>query len=323
MQVFRRPRPGIQPLPSGCVATIGVFDGIHRGHQRILGLVRQSAGRLGLPALVFSFEPTPQEVMSPARAPARLMRLREKVLMLRELGMDCLYCPPFEPGIQQLAPADFVDRFLVRTLGVRHLVVGDDFRFGRDRAGGFADLEAGGREHGFGTEQVGSVMTGGERVSSTAIRAALASGDLAAATGMLGRSYRMVGRVGPGRQLGRELGFPTANLRLHRRQSPVHGIFAVRVHGVADGAVDGVASVGTRPTVAGTEPLLEVHVFDFTGDLYGRHLAVDFIARLRDEVRFEDLGALRRQMEEDAAQARRLLAARSAAAATTGKGPLQ
>lgn len=309
MQVFRRPRPGVQAVPSGCVATIGVFDGVHLGHQRILDRVLEEAVRLGLPSLVFSFEPTPQEVMSPAQAPARLMRLREKVLVLNEAGIDHLYCPPFERALQDLAPEEFIGKLLVRTLGVRHLVVGDDFRFASGRAGTFGHLEAGGREHGFGTEQVGSVTSGGLRVSSTAIRTALAAGDLATAGRLLGRPYRMAGRVSRGRQLGRQLGFPTANMRLHRRLCPVNGIFAVRVHGVAAGALDAVASVGTRPTVAGVEPLLEVHVFDFAGDLYGRQIAVDFVARLRDEVRFDDLEALRRQMELDAVEARRALAA--------------
>lgn len=304
-------------LPAGCVATVGVFDGVHLGHQRILARVRAAADRLRLPALVFSFEPTPQEVMSPHSAPARLMRLREKVPVLAELGMDALYCPPFEPALQGLAPGEFIGRLLVGTLGVRHLVVGDDFRFGRNRAGGLAELLAGGEQHGFTTEHVDSVTVGGPRVSSTAIRQALAAGELAAAARMLGRPYRMAGRVGPGRQLGRELGFPTANLRLHRRVSPVSGIFAVRVHGVRGVPVDAVASIGTRPTVEGREPLLEVHVFDFSGDLYGRHLAVDFVARLRDEVRFDDLGALRRQMERDASDARRALATAEPQVSTT------
>jgi len=308
MHVFRRPRPGVQALPSGCVATIGVFDGVHLGHQRILSRVREAAVRLGLPSLVFSFEPTPQEVMSPLQAPARLMRLREKVLVLQEAGIDHLYCPPFERALQELEPGEFIERLLVRALGVRHLVVGDDFRFARGRAGGFDDLVAGGRQHGFGAEQVGSVTSGSLRVSSTAIRNALATGDMAVASRLLGRPYRMVGRVSRGRQLGRQLGFPTANMRLHRRVSPVSGIFAVRVHGVAGQALDAVASIGTRPTVAGVEPLLEVHVFDFDGNLYGRQIAVDFVARLRDEVRFDDLEALRRQMELDAAEARSALA---------------
>jgi riboflavin kinase/FMN adenylyltransferase len=203
----------------------------------------------------------------------------------------------------------FIEQLLVRTLGVKHLVVGDDFRFARGRAGNFDHLAAGGRQFGFGVEQVGSVTSGDLRVSSTAIRNALATGELATAARLLGRPYRMAGRVGRGRQLGRTLGFPTANMRLHRRVSPVSGIFAVRVYGVATQALDAVASVGTRPTVAGVEPLLEVHVFDFEGDLYGRQIAVDFVARLRDEVRFDDLEALRRQMELDAAEARRALAA--------------
>lgn len=310
MHVFRRPRPGIQAVPSGCVATIGVFDGVHLGHQRILDRVRASAAGLGLPSLVFSFEPTPQEVMSPLQSPARLMRLREKALVLKDAGIDHLFCPPFDRSLQELAPAEFIERLLVRALGVRHLVVGDDFRFAKGRAGNFDHLAAGGRQHGFGAEQVGSVASGTLRVSSTAIRTALATGDLATAERLLGRPYRMVGRVSPGRQLGRQLGFPTANMRLHRRVSPVSGIFAVRVHGVAPEALDAVASVGTRPTVAGVEPLLEVHVFDFAGDLYGRLIAVDFVARLRDEVRFDDLEALRRQMEQDAADARRALATR-------------
>jgi riboflavin kinase/FMN adenylyltransferase len=294
-----------------------VFDGVHLGHQRILDRVRAEAGRLGVPSLVFSFDPTPQEVMGSRSPPARLMRLREKVLRLEEAGIDYLYCPPFAPALQDLEPVEFIQQLLVRRLGIRHLVVGDDFRFARGRSGTMAHLEEGGAEFGFGTERVGSVMVGSLRVSSTAIRTALATGDLATAASLLGRPYRMVGRVSRGRQLGRQLGFPTANMRLHRRVSPVSGIFAVRVHGADHGVRDAVASIGTRPTIDGIEPLLEVHVFDFDGDLYGRQIAVDFVARLRDEVRFEDLDALRRQMELDAAEARRALAARSVRATAT------
>jgi riboflavin kinase/FMN adenylyltransferase len=307
MHVFRRPRSGVQAVQAGCVATIGVFDGIHRGHQRILDRVLERAAGLALPSLVFSFEPTPQEVMNPQQAPARLMRLREKVLVLEEAGVGYLYCPPFEPALQHLSPEAFIERLLVGTLGVRHLVVGDDFRFASRRAGTIAHLEAGGQRFGYGVEQVGSVTAGGLRVSSTAIRTALATGDLATAGMLLGRPYRMVGRVGHGQRLGRELGFPTANLRLHRRVSPVSGIFAVRVHGAAPEPLDAVASVGTRPTVAGVEALLEVHIFDFSADLYGRQISVDFVARLRDEIRFAGLEAMRRQMERDAAEARRVL----------------
>ncbi len=309
MHVFRRPRPGVPAVRPGCVATIGVFDGVHLGHQRILDRVHAEATQRGLPSLVFSFEPTPQEVMSHRQPPARLMCLREKVLVLQEAGVGYLYCPPFDRTLQGLSPEAFIEQLLVRTLVVRHLVVGDDFRFGHGRVGTFAHLEAAGRQHSFGVEQVSSVTASSLRVSSTAIRTALAAGDLATARQLLGRPYRMVGRVSRGRQLGRELGFPTANMRLHRRVSPVTGIFAVRVHGIGRGPHDAVASVGTRPTVAGVEPLLEVHVFDYDGDLYGRQIAVDFVARLRDETRFDDLKSLRLQMELDAVEARRALAA--------------
>jgi riboflavin kinase/FMN adenylyltransferase len=296
-------------MPLGCVATIGVFDGVHLGHQQILARVLAEALQRRVASLVFSFEPTPQEVMSPLNPPARLTRLREKCLVLHELGITHLYCPPFERRLQELPPEAFIEQLLVRTLGVRHLVVGDDFRFAKGRSGTVAHLEEGGRRHGFGVEQVGSITAGTRRVSSTAIRTALAVGDLATARQLLGRPYRMVGRVSRGQQLGRKLGFPTANLLLQRRVSPVGGIFAVRVHGVTAGVRDAVASIGTRPTVEGVVPLLEVHVFDFNGDLYGRQISVDFIARLRDETRFDDLETLRWQMEQDAAEARRVLAA--------------
>ncbi len=307
MQVFRRPRPGVNAVLPGCVATIGVFDGFHLGHQRILDRVRAESLRLRLPSLVFSFEPTPQEVMRPEQAPARLMHFRDKAGYLRASDIDNFFCPPFDHTLEHHSPQEFIDRLLTDTLAVRHLVIGDDFRFGRGRAGNIADLEAGGKRCGFGVEQVGSVIRDGIRVSSTAVRAALAAGNLPHARDLLGRNYRMSGRVVAGLQLGRQLGFPTANIRLNRRQSPLAGIFAVRVHGLDGSPLDAVASLGTRPTVAGVEPLLEVHIFDFDADIYRQRLEVEFVAHLRNEERFADLDALRRQMECDAAQARRLL----------------
>lgn len=307
MRLIRRPagRPGI--LSRGCVATIGVFDGVHRGHQRILRHVTEEAGRRALRSLVFTFEPTPREYFSSATPPARLTRFREKFALLAGLGLDALYCPRFEPALESLAPVQFIEELLVRRLCVRHLVVGDDFRFASRRAGTLADLEAGGRAHGFTVEQVGSVVAGGARVSSTAVREALAAGDMTRARELLGRWYAMTGRVVRGRRLGHALGMPTANVNLCRRQSPVAGIFAVQVAGLGDGLLPGVASVGTRPTVAGVEPLLEVHVFDFDRDIYGRYIEVRFVARLRDEVRFPDLASLQQQMHLDARQARSLL----------------
>jgi len=307
MLLMRRPRFGDKPILPGCVATVGVFDGLHRGHQRIIARVVEEAALRRLPALVFSFEPTPQEFMARGEPPARLMRLREKYAALAALGVDWLYCPPFDRAMESLSADQFIRELLAGALAVRHLVIGDDFRFGKGRAGTVGLLHETGPAHGFSVEQVGSISLAGRRVSSTAIRSALAAGELAVASALLGRDYRMSGRVVGGQRLGRQLGYPTANLKLGRRRSPVSGIFAVRIGGLGEELLPGVASCGTRPTVDGTEPVLEVHIFDFDQDIYGRHIHVDFVARLRDEVRFADLAALRRQMDLDAAAARRLL----------------
>ncbi|CAG0945685.1 riboflavin kinase / FMN adenylyltransferase [Gammaproteobacteria bacterium] len=309
MRLIRRPAEEASLLSPGCVATIGAFDGVHLGHQRILARVVAEARRRGLAALAFTFEPTPREYFSPGRPPARLTRLREKAALLAGLGLDQMFCPPFDARMEALGPGEFIERLLARTLRVRHLVVGDDFRFARGRAGTLADLEAAGGRLGFGVEQVGSVVIDGTRVSSTAVREALASGDMDEARRLLGRHYAMTGRVVPGRRLGRELGMPTANLNLCRRQSALAGIFAVRVAGLGEGLLPGVASVGTRPTIDGIEPLLEVHVFDFDRDIYGRYIEVQFVARLRDELKFPDLPTLQQQMHRDAEAARRILAA--------------
>lgn len=309
MRLIRRPSAPGTLLPDGCVATIGVFDGVHLGHQRILRRVIAEAERLSLPSLVFTFEPTPREYFSAGDPPARLTRLREKAAELARLGILFLFCPRFDARLGSLGPQEFIERLLVGTLGVRHLVVGDDFRFARGRAGTLADLQAAGVRHGFGVEQVGSVVVDGERVSSTAVRESLEAGDMDRARRLLGRDYSMSGRVIRGNRLGRQLGMPTANVNLCRRQSPLAGIFAVRVAGLGAELMPGVASVGTRPTVDGTRPLLEVHVFDFDRDIYGLCIRVDFVARLRDEVRFPDLQSLERQMHLDAAAARRLLQA--------------
>lgn len=307
MRLIRRPAQGASTLSSGCVATIGVFDGVHQGHQRILARVVAQARARGLAALVFSFEPTPAEYFDPGHPPARLTRLREKAVLLADLGLDVLYCPPFDARMEAMAPDEFIDGLLVRSLRVRHLIVGDDFRFGRRREGTLAVLQAAGPRCGFGVEQVASVVDAGLRVSSTAVRAALAAGDMDMARRLLGRWYAMRGRVVPGQRLGRTLGMPTANLCLGRRRSPVDGVFAVRVGGIAPAPLPAVASLGTRPTVDGGGPLLEVHVFDFDGDLYGRHIEVQFVARLRDELKFPDLPSLQRQMHRDAQAARHIL----------------
>lgn len=307
MRLLRRAQPGCLATPTA--VTIGAFDGVHVGHQDILARVQREAAAQGIPAVVFSFEPLPREFFARDEPPARLTRFREKYSLLQRLGMNVFFCPPFNQAMGAMLPDDFIGRFLVDTLRVRHLVVGDDFRFAHRRSGTIEHLEAAGAEQGFTVERVGSVRVAGERVSSTLIRAALAAGDMPRVRACLGRNYRMTGRVVPGRQLGKELGYPTANVNLNRRASPVAGIFAVRVDGLAPGLLDGVASVGTRPTIDGVEPLLEVHIFDFDRDIYGTYIEVEFIARLRDEVRFDDLESLTEQMHLDAAQARAILAA--------------
>jgi riboflavin kinase/FMN adenylyltransferase len=273
---------------AGRAVAIGAFDGVHIGHQEILSRVLGAAGALRCPATVFSFEPMPAEVMAPTDPPARLTRFRERFDLFAAIGLDEFFCPSFRT-LRSLAPETFIDALLHRALGTRHLVVGHDFRFGVRRSGGLDDLEEASRRYGFGLTVIDPVEWAGRRVSSTAIRAALAAGDLAAARIMLGRDYSMSGRVIRGQGLGRVLGYPTANVSLKRRKSPIDGIFAVRVGGLGERLLDGVASIGTRPTVGGGVALLEVLIFDFDRDIYGEHITVHFVQRLREERRFPDL----------------------------------
>lgn len=291
----------------GCVLAIGNFDGMHLGHEAIVGHLAARGREHGLPTAVLTFEPNPREFFDPDNAPARLMRLRDKAARLAELGVDRLVLLKFDARLRAWDGATFVERVLVEALGARHVVIGSAFRFGRGRSGTVDLLRQLGARDGFDVDEVDAVQVGGERVSSTRIRGALAAGDLDTARLLLGRDYRMTGRVMEGRRLGRTLGYATANLRLHRRVSPVSGVFAVRVQGAADGTHPGVASVGTRPTVGAGEVLLEVHLFDWQGDLYGRYLGVDFVSKLREESKFENLDALVAQMNADAGAARALL----------------
>jgi riboflavin kinase/FMN adenylyltransferase len=288
------------------VVTIGVFDGLHVGHREILARTKADAAVAGCRSLVFSFEPTPKEFFAPATAPARLTRFRERFEQLDACGIDELFCPRFA-SVKDFTPTEFIDELLVGGLRARHVIVGDDFRFGADRRGGIEELRAAGERHGFAVTEVPPVFYGGRRVSSTAIREALQTGDLAAAKAMLGRDYSMSGRVVRGLGLGRKLGFPTANVNLKRLRAPVDGIFAARVTGLDDGPLDGVASVGTRPTIGGGAALLEVLLFDFDRDIYGEYITVHFVKRLREERRFADLAALKQQMHADVAAARAAL----------------
>lgn len=296
----------------GCVLTIGAFDGIHVGHQEMIRVLRDRARTHGLPATLLSFEPTPREffarVAGKGPPPARLTRFREKFEALERFGVDRFVCLRFDERVRCLSHGEFVGEVLVKALGVRHIVVGHDFRFGRNNQGDVACLRALGASGGFEVTEVPAFVVEGERVSSSLIRSALGAGDLARAAKLLGRPYRMTGKVLHGEKLGRKLGFPTANLRLHRRTTPLAGVFAVRVTGGGLVNAPGVASLGTRPVVNGKELLLEAHVFDFEGDLYRKPLHVDFIAFLREERGFANLDALIAQMQLDAAQARRILA---------------
>ncbi len=307
MQLMRRPGGNLRGFPGQSVVTIGTFDGVHVGHQRILRRVMEKARARNLPAVVFSFEPTPGEFFSRGTPPARLTRFREKFEALEQFGVDWLFCPPFDAGMEALGPDEFIERLLVERLGVKYLVVGDDFRFAKNRRGTIDSLRDGGKQLGFSVEQVPSVLEEGHRVSSTKIRGLLADGELDRAKKLLGRYYRMTGRVIDGQKLGKQLGFPTANVNLSRAASPIGGIFAVRVDGLGPALLNGVASVGTRPTVDGVEPVLEVHIFDFDQDIYGAYIQVEFIAKLREEVKFPDLRSLTEQMHIDAAEAREIL----------------
>jgi len=285
--------------------TIGNFDGVHRGHRAMLERLAAKARELKLPCSVLTFEPHPREFFSPVSAPARLSRLREKLELIGEAGIDRAHVLRFGAQLASLAADRFIEEVLVRGLGVRWLLVGRDFRFGAKRAGDFALLESAAARLGFGLEAMPEVMSAGERVSSSGVRAALAAGDLAAAAQLLGREYTMSGRVAHGEQLGRTLGFPTANIVL-RRRPPLAGIYVVEAELEETRRVlRGVASVGRRPTIReNAPPLLEVHLFDWNGELYGRHLQVKFLRKIRDEEKYDGLDALRAAIARDVAQAK-------------------
>ena len=298
-------------LDAGSVVTIGAYDGIHLGHQQLLERVIHVAEDKGLTAIVMSFEPTPKEFFGGTRPPARLMRFREKFESLEARGIDLFYCPRFAAPMRDIPVADFIRRVIVQGLNARYLVVGDDFHFARRREGTIEHLNAVAGVLDYDVEQVPSVVVNGVRVSSTAIRDALADGDMTTAAKLLGRPYRMSGKIVKGDRVGRTLGYPTANVDLRRRQSAVMGIFAARVHGLEGGPHDAVASVGSRPTFAGTKPILEVHLFDFDEDVYGKYIHVDFIAWLREQEKFDMVEDLVAQMDVDADNAKSALAADS------------
>ncbi len=299
MQVIR----GLHNLRSehrGCVATIGNFDGVHLGHQAVFRHLLAQASALSLPATVITFEPQPQEFFAPHKAPARLTRMREKLGALLDAGIDRVVLLEFGHKLSEMPAAQFVQRLLLDGLDIRYLYVGDDFRFGKGRTGDIELLRKVGLREGFGVENINTFVVGDERVSSTRIRELLAAGDLDRAAHYLGRPYRICGRVAHGNARGRSIGFPTANINLHRRVSPLNGVYAVSTHGLETEPLSGVANIGTRPTVAGDDRyLLEVHLFDFDREIYGQHVQVEFRQKLREEKRFDSFDALRAQITQD------------------------
>jgi len=309
---FIRGLHNITSLHYGCVATIGNFDGVHLGHQAVLGELAEKGAELGLPTVVITFEPQPQEYFDRGDIPPRLTRLREKLKALRRFSVDRVLCLSFNPRLAALNAEEFVAQILINGLGVKYLVVGDDFHFGCNRAGNFEMLKEAGRQHGFEVVNMHTFGLSGDRVSSTRIRQALQEGDLKMAEQLLGRPYRMSGRVAHGSKLGRTIGFPTANLFLHRKKTPVDGVYAVEMFGINGEPVAGVANVGTRPTVDGTRSLLEVHLFDFNREIYGAHVDVDFLMKIREERKFESFDALKQQILKDSEQAENFFKNRAA-----------
>lgn len=294
----------IQPHHKGCVLTIGNFDGVHLGHQEVLRRVDSQAKKLGVPSVVMTFEPQPMELFLGHKAPARLTRLRDKYAQIRALGIDRLLCVSFNKKLANLAADQFIADLLVKKLGVKFLVVGDDFCFGRDRAGDFSMLQKAGKQYGFDVVSTQSFCLKSIRVSSTEVRKALVQNQLSLVSQMLGRRYSISGRVSHGRKIGRTLGFPTANVPLKRNVSPISGVYIVEVYGINDSPIGGVANIGHRPTVDGKKQQLEVHLFDFNADLYGKQIEIVLLSKLRDEKKFESFELLKQQIKLDAEAAR-------------------
>ena len=294
----------LRPEHRGCAATIGSFDGIHLGHQAVLAQLAAQGRERRLPVTLVTFEPQPREYFMPELAPPRLTRFREKLEVLQHCGIDRVVCLRFDGYLAGLTADEFIQQIMLDGLAVEYLVVGDDFRFGKERAGDFSLLQQAGHAHGFPVVSMQTFYVGNHRVSSTRIREALNAGDLSGAEALLGRPYWMSGRIAHGDKRGRTIGFPTANIFLHRNAVPVDGVFAVDMRGIDNRPIPGVANVGTRPTVDGSRTLLEVHLFGFNRDIYGRHVQVRFLKKLRPERKFESFELLKQQIELDAEQAR-------------------
>ncbi len=299
----------LQPLPDGCVLSIGNFDGVHLGHQAVIEKLAEQGRRLDLPVLLMVFEPQPLEFFLQDNAPSRLTRLREKIIHLARLPVDGVLIMRFDQQFADCDPERFIEEVLVDALRVKYLVVGDDFHFGKARRGNFALLREHGRRHGFQVEDTLSYQVAGQRVSSTMIRDALGAGNLARAEQLLGRPYSVCGRVVHGEKRGRQLGFPTANIQMQRKNTPIEGVFAVTMTGVDERVFAGVANVGVRPTVGNAaRVLLETHLFDFDREIYDHYVEVHFREKIRSEQRFRSVDELKAQIARDVARARTILA---------------
>ena len=299
----------LEPLYQGCVLTIGNFDGLHLGHLAVIEKLVQRGKTLNLPVVVMIFEPQPLEYFLATNAPSRLMRLREKVIEFNKLPVDHLLIVKFNREFANYDAEHFINDILLNKLNVKHLVIGDDFHFGKARRGNFALLKEQGRQHGFTVEDTGSYYVDGLRVSSTLIRDALGVGDAVQAKRLLGHSYSICGRVAHGDKRGRTLGYPTANIKLFRKNTPISGVFAVTMTGVNDQELTGIANVGTRPTFdGGSKVVLETHLFNFNQEIYGRYVEVHFKQKIRDEMQFNSLQELQSQIEQDVTIAKNFFA---------------
>lgn len=297
----------LEPFKNGCVLTIGNFDGLHLGHRTVIKKLAERGKTLELPVVIMIFEPQPLEYFLKDNEPSRLMRLREKVIQFARLPVDHLLIVKFNRYFANYDAEQFIDDILIKKLNVKHLVIGDDFHFGKARRGNFALLKEKGKVYGFSVEDTGSYQSEGLRVSSTLIRDALSAGDLAQAERLLGHCYSVCGRVAHGDKRGRTIGYPTANIKMFRKNTPINGVFAVTMTGIDDLEIEGIANVGTRPTVDGdSRVILETHLFDFDKEIYGRYVEVHFKQKIRDEMRFPSMEQLKAQIVKDVAEAKNI-----------------
>jgi len=284
---------------NGSVITIGIFDGVHLGHQSLIKKLKQKSVQMGLPSIVFSFEPTPNDYFS-KKQNKRLTSLRDKLRLIDEFQIDYLYCPPFDSTMENLSPNQFITKHLINLFNPRYMVIGDDFRFAKDRKGSIKDLVITGQSNNFEVEQITSIVDSNTRISSSLIRDSLSDANLMLAKQMLGRNYSLIGRVIYGQQLGSTLGFPTANIDLSKTNNPLRGVFCVKVSlPDATKTIFGIANIGFKPTIGGQKLNLEVHLLDFDKDIYKSYIKIEFLSYLRKEKKFSGLDALKRQIDQD------------------------